>query len=67
MEVSVEYGNTYSDKDSSEFSTALLFGVGDDKTNVSGFVDYTIAIPFSTMIAVIRQDAAVSKHEFQPN
>ena len=39
VEASVEYGNTL-DKDSSEFSTALLFGVGDDKTNVSGFVDY---------------------------
>lgn len=39
VEASVEYGNTL-DKDSSEFSTALVFGVGNDRTDVSGFVDY---------------------------
>jgi iron complex outermembrane recepter protein len=39
VEASVQYGNTL-DKDSSEFSAALHFGVGDEKTNVSGFIDY---------------------------
>jgi iron complex outermembrane receptor protein len=38
-EARVEYGNT-TDKDSSEFSTSLLFGVGDGKTNVSGTINY---------------------------
>src|SRR4051812_24362047 len=38
-EARIEYGNT-TDKDSSEFSTSLLFGVGDGKTNVSGTINY---------------------------
>ena len=35
----VEYGNT-TDKDSGEFSSSLLFGVGDGTTNVSGTINY---------------------------
>jgi hypothetical protein len=38
-QVSVEYGNTL-DKDSSEFSSAIIFGVGDEKTNVTGVINY---------------------------
>jgi len=38
-EASIDYGNTL-DKDSSEFSASLLFGVGDGKTNVSGVLNY---------------------------
>ena len=38
-EASVEYGNTL-DKDSGEFAASLLFGVGDEKTNVSGVLNF---------------------------
>jgi outer membrane receptor protein involved in Fe transport len=38
-EASVEYGNTIH-KDSSEFSSSLLFGVGKGDTNITGVVDY---------------------------
>ncbi len=38
-EASVEYGNTL-DKDSGLFDASLLFGVGDDKTQVVGALDY---------------------------
>jgi iron complex outermembrane recepter protein len=38
-EATVEYGNTL-DKDSGESSATLLFGVGDDKTQVSGVLSY---------------------------
>src|SRR5438132_2915430 len=38
-EARIEYGNT-TDKDSSEFSTSLLFGVGNGQTNVSGTINY---------------------------
>ncbi len=38
-EASVEYGNTL-DKDSSEFASSVLFGVGDGTTNVSGVLNY---------------------------
>ena len=38
-EATVEYGNTL-DKDSGESSASLLFGVGDDKTQVSGVLNY---------------------------
>jgi len=35
----IEYGNT-TDKDSGEFNSSLLFGVGDGTTNVSGTINY---------------------------
>ncbi|MDQ6765808.1 MAG: TonB-dependent receptor, partial [Verrucomicrobiota bacterium] len=35
----IEYGNT-TDKDSGEFNTSLLFGVGNGTTNVSGTINY---------------------------
>jgi outer membrane receptor protein involved in Fe transport len=38
-EARVEYGNT-TDRDSGLFSTSLLFGVGDGKTNISGTINY---------------------------
>jgi outer membrane receptor protein involved in Fe transport len=38
-EAKFEYGNT-TDKDSGSLNTALTFGVGDGKTNVSGTVNY---------------------------
>ncbi len=38
-QASIEYGNT-TDKDSGEFATSLLFGVGNGKTNVSGVINY---------------------------
>ena len=38
-EATVEYGNTL-DKDSGESSASVLFGVGDDKTQVSGVLNY---------------------------
>lgn len=38
-EATIEYGNT-TEKDSSEFQSSLLFGVGDGKTNVSGTLNY---------------------------
>ena len=38
-ESSVEYGNTL-DKDSSEFSASLVFGIGNEKTNVSGVLNF---------------------------
>jgi iron complex outermembrane receptor protein len=38
-EAKFEYGNT-TDKDSGTINTALTFGVGDGKTNVSGTVNY---------------------------
>jgi len=38
-EAKVEYGNT-TDRDSGLFNTSLLFGVGDEKTNISGTVNY---------------------------
>ena len=37
-ESAVEYGNTL-DKDSSEFSASLVFGIGNEKTNVSGVLN----------------------------
>src|SRR5256885_10146378 len=39
VQAKIEYGNT-TDKDSGEFNTSLLFGVGDGKTNVSGTINY---------------------------
>ena len=38
-EARVEYGNT-TDKDSSTFSTSLVFGVGNGQTNVTGAINY---------------------------
>jgi iron complex outermembrane receptor protein len=38
-EAKFEYGNT-TDKDSGSINTALTFGVGDGKTNVSGTINY---------------------------
>ena len=38
-EARVEYGNTL-DKDSGEYSASLLFGVGDDKTQVTGVMNF---------------------------
>ncbi|PZR74604.1 MAG: hypothetical protein DLM73_07420 [Chthoniobacterales bacterium] len=35
----IEYGNT-TDRDSGEFNSALTFGVGDGKTNISGTINY---------------------------
>ena len=39
METDLDYGNTL-DKDSSEFSASLLFGVGDSNTSVTGVLSY---------------------------
>jgi iron complex outermembrane receptor protein len=39
VEAKFEYGNT-TDKDSGSINTALTFGVGDGKTNISGTVNY---------------------------
>ena len=38
-EATIEYGNTL-DKDSSESSASVIFGVGNDKTQVSGVLSY---------------------------
>ncbi len=38
-EASVLYGNT-TDKDSGEFITSLIFGVGNDTTNITGVLNY---------------------------
>jgi len=38
-EMSVEYGNTL-DKDSGEFRASVLFGVGDDKTQITGSANF---------------------------
>jgi outer membrane receptor protein involved in Fe transport len=38
-EASVEYGNTL-DKDSGEFRASVIFGVGDDKTQITGSMNY---------------------------
>jgi iron complex outermembrane receptor protein len=38
-EASVEYGNTL-DKDSGEFRASVIFGVGDDKTSITGAMNY---------------------------
>jgi outer membrane receptor protein involved in Fe transport len=38
-EATVEYGNTL-DKDSGEFAASLVFGAGDDKTSMSGVLNY---------------------------
>src|SRR5947199_950510 len=38
-EASVQYGNT-TDKDSGEFITSAVFGVGNDTTNVTGVLNY---------------------------
>ena len=38
-ETDIEYGNTL-DKDSGEFATSLIFGVGDDNTSVSGVLNF---------------------------
>ena len=38
-EASVEYGNTL-DKDNALFDASILFGVGDDKTQVTGVLNY---------------------------
>jgi iron complex outermembrane receptor protein len=38
-EASVQYGNTL-DKDSGEFLTSAIFGVGNDNTNVTGVLNY---------------------------
>lgn len=38
-EVNVEYGNT-TDRDSSERSASLVFGLGDDKTSFTGVLNY---------------------------
>jgi outer membrane receptor protein involved in Fe transport len=39
VETSVEYGNTL-DKDNSLFDAEVLFGIGDDKTQVTGALNY---------------------------
>ena len=38
-ESSIEYGNTL-DKDSGEFASSAIFGVGDDKTNITGVLNF---------------------------
>lgn len=38
-ETNVEYGNTL-DKDSSEFAASIVFGLGDDKTSVTGVLNF---------------------------
>ncbi|MDB6147826.1 MAG: hypothetical protein JWO45_1490 [Spartobacteria bacterium] len=38
-ETNVEYGNTL-DKDSGEFAASLVFGVGDDKTSITGVLNF---------------------------
>lgn len=38
-EASVEYGNTL-DKDSGEFRASLVYGVGDDKTSITGTMNF---------------------------
>jgi iron complex outermembrane receptor protein len=38
-ETDIEYGNTL-DKDSGEFATSLIFGVGDDNTSVTGVLNF---------------------------
>ena len=38
-EVNVEYGNT-TEEDSSQFAASLVFGVGNDKTNMTGVLNY---------------------------
>ena len=38
-EATVEYGNTL-DKDAGEFAADVLFGIGDDKTQVTGVINY---------------------------
>jgi len=38
-EVNVEYGNT-TEEDSSEYAASLVFGVGNDKTNLTGVLNY---------------------------
>jgi outer membrane receptor protein involved in Fe transport len=38
-EATVEYGNTL-DKDSGEFAASVVFGAGDDKTSVSGVLNF---------------------------
>jgi outer membrane receptor protein involved in Fe transport len=38
-EASVEYGDT-TDKDSSEFRASVIFGVGDDKTQITGAMNF---------------------------
>jgi iron complex outermembrane receptor protein len=38
-EASVEYGNT-TDKDSGEFASSVIFGVGNDTTNITGVLNY---------------------------
>ena len=38
-EVNVEYGNTL-DKDSGEFASSLIFGVGDSDTDITGVLNY---------------------------
>jgi iron complex outermembrane receptor protein len=39
VETNLDYGNSL-DKDSSEFSASLLFGVGDNNTNVTGVLNF---------------------------
>ena len=38
-EVNVQYGNTL-DKDSGEFASSVIFGVGDSDTNITGVMNY---------------------------
>src|SRR5689334_2679156 len=38
-EATVEYGNTL-DKDSGLYSASLIFGVGDEKTNITGAANF---------------------------
>ncbi|HEY4285019.1 MAG TPA: TonB-dependent receptor plug domain-containing protein [Chthoniobacterales bacterium] len=38
-ETNIEYGNTL-DKDSGEFAASLLFGLGDDKTSITGVLNF---------------------------
>ncbi len=38
-EFNIEYGNT-TEEDSSEFAASLVFGVGNDKTNMTGVLNY---------------------------
>ena len=38
-EFNIEYGNT-TEEDSSQFASSLVFGVGNDKTNMTGVINY---------------------------
>ncbi|HEX3817841.1 MAG TPA: TonB-dependent receptor plug domain-containing protein [Chthoniobacterales bacterium] len=59
-ETDVEYGNTL-DKDSGEFSAALLFGVGDKNSDVSGALNYY------QRNSILSSDRAYSAVTFNPS